>query len=197
MHLGLGSCCSLSLGTFASPTADLNAIGRIRPETFALDRGLLAARWATLKQKLGWDDRQCREAIVKHPHTTAATYGHQYVLDVAQCWIEQQIVTTCATLLGCSLCDAFMPTVCLYGSHYVTKQALMLTTVAITPRRDAAVRSGWDSTRGWGCQPTRCSPPIGAIMMLHHDVCFAGSWLWLVLARFCLFVWGRMSTAMV
>jgi hypothetical protein len=164
MHQGLGSCCSLSLGTSASSTTDLNAIVRNKAERLTQDPGLLAARWATLKQTLGWDDRQCREAIVKNPGIAGATYGHQYFLDVAQCWIEQQIVTTCATLPGSSLCDAYVPTVYLYGCHDVTKQALMLTTVAITPRRDAAVRSGWVSTQGWGCLPTRCSPPIGEIL---------------------------------
>jgi hypothetical protein len=65
-----------------SPTADLNKIARYVPQVFSLDPGLLAARWATLKQTLGWDDRQCREAFAKCPNIAFASYGHQYVLDV-------------------------------------------------------------------------------------------------------------------
>jgi hypothetical protein len=66
-----------------SSTPELNKIARHFPQTFSLDPGLLAARWATLKQTLGWNKRQCREAIVKHPNIANASYGHQYVLDVA------------------------------------------------------------------------------------------------------------------
>jgi hypothetical protein len=48
------------------------------PHAFAVDPGVLAARWATLKQALGWDDRQCREAIAKRPLVALSSYGNQY-----------------------------------------------------------------------------------------------------------------------
>jgi hypothetical protein len=53
------------------------------------------------------------------------------------CWIERRILAMCAALPGWSLFDTFLPTVCLYGSHDVTKRCLMLTTPsrsAVTPQ---------------------------------------------------------------
>jgi hypothetical protein len=58
--------------------ADLNKMARKGPQAFAVDPAALAARWATLKQTLGWDDRQCRETIAKCPPVTLASYGNQY-----------------------------------------------------------------------------------------------------------------------
>jgi hypothetical protein len=60
--------------------ADLNKVARSGPHVFALDPAVATARWATLKQTLGWDDRHCREAIVASPQILASSYTNQYVL---------------------------------------------------------------------------------------------------------------------
>jgi hypothetical protein len=66
------------LSPLVSLDADLNKLARSRPQVFAIEPGVLAARWAKLKQALGWDDRQCREAISRFPQVGLAAYGNQY-----------------------------------------------------------------------------------------------------------------------
>jgi hypothetical protein len=64
--------------------ADLNKVARSGPKAFAVDPAVVTARWATLKQTLGWDDRQCREAIVQYPSIPTSSYTNQYVLFTVQ-----------------------------------------------------------------------------------------------------------------
>jgi hypothetical protein len=45
--------------------ADFAKLARVSPQAFSIDASSLAARWATLKQVLGWDDHQCKEALAK------------------------------------------------------------------------------------------------------------------------------------
>jgi hypothetical protein len=64
--------------------ADLNKVAMRHPHIFALDPAVATARWAALKQTLGWDDRQCREAIAKCPPILHFLYTNQYVLFMVQ-----------------------------------------------------------------------------------------------------------------
>jgi hypothetical protein len=60
--------------------ADLNKLAKHAPRVFALDPAVATARWATLKQTLGWDDRQCQEAIIKSPQVLqVSSFTNQYV----------------------------------------------------------------------------------------------------------------------
>jgi hypothetical protein len=67
-----------------SPFADLNKVARFAPQAFSLDPAVVTARWATLKQTLGWDDRQCKEVIAKNPQILHSSYTNQYVLFMVQ-----------------------------------------------------------------------------------------------------------------
>jgi hypothetical protein len=55
-------------------------VARNDPQIFALDPRVLAARGESLKQILGWDDRQCGEAIHKYTDIMSVPYADQYVL---------------------------------------------------------------------------------------------------------------------
>jgi hypothetical protein len=94
--IGVSKCLAgpdiLSRATYIRTilSSELNKIATRFPQVLSLPPGLLAARWATLKQMLWWNDRQCREAVIKYPFLANAAYGHQYVLNVAQCCIGRQ-----------------------------------------------------------------------------------------------------------
>jgi hypothetical protein len=70
--------------------SDLNKLAKTVPQVLALDPGVVAARWSTLKQTLGWSDEQCREAVVKHSWVALVHYLNQYVCRVIslQRWAE-------------------------------------------------------------------------------------------------------------
>jgi hypothetical protein len=71
-------------GYAPSLDADLKKVARNNPEIFAKEPGVLVARAETLKQTLGWDDRQCGEAIAKYPDIISVRYENQYVLYLVQ-----------------------------------------------------------------------------------------------------------------
>jgi hypothetical protein len=52
---------------------------RRNPRPLAVDPGVIAARGAALKLMLGWDDRQCGEALAKYPDIIVVHYANQYV----------------------------------------------------------------------------------------------------------------------
>jgi hypothetical protein len=117
--------------------ADLNKVAKSAPQVFSIEPGVLAARWAKLKQALGWDDRQCREAIAKCPLVGLAAYGNQYAGWLFHSGVTRNQNRKCALmpharLLGLvAFSFIYMLGTSMHGAYHTA-----------TPRHGAAVKSG-------------------------------------------------------